>query len=489
MQPYLLLADILLPIVSGTVIYFLKLRNYRSLCSVTFSVTLLVSVLTWLLMFFCPEEPFTVISFTADLTFTLRLDGTGKIFCGLVSVLWPLTVLYAFPYMEGKKHLSMFFGLFTATYGITLGIAMSGGIFTMYCFYELLTLSTVPLVIQPMNRKASSAAFVYFLFSLGGAAFAFVSMMFLISHGGTGLFTPGWLGTDGMFTGGAAQLFWFFGFIGFGVKAAIFPLHFWLPRASVAPTPVTALLHAVAVVKAGAFAVIRLTYFCYGVPALSGSWAHTAALLICAFTVVFGSARAVRETDWKRRLAYSTVANMSYILLGVVLMTPEGLSAGMLHMLFHAVIKILAFFCAGAVLTRTGRTGIYEMNGLGRKMPVTFACFTVSALALTGIPPFCGFVSKWYLLKAMAASGSAEAWAGAAAIIISAVLTAIYMFTVVRRAWFPSKNADLSGLEGVREADWKMCVPNVLLAASALALGLFAGPVLDMIGRIVSAVF
>ena len=475
----MLLLSILLPLVSGILIYLIRPGSKRLLMGGALAITILTSVLCWVCILRDTENTQPLIRFAPNLELLLSLDGLGKFFVGLVATLWPLTVLYACSYMEHEDHLRMFFGFFTLSYSATLGIAMAGNLFTMYCFYELLTLATVPLVMQPMTKAAIRATRKYFLYSIGGAAFAFAAMMFLIANNASGPFQMG-----GVLSGNPygneeiTRLFWLFGFIGFGVKAAVFPVHKWLPEASVAPTPVTALLHAVAVVKAGSFAVMCLTYYCFGTQTLKGSWAQTAAILLTAFTIVFGSSVALKETHFKRRLAYSTVANMSYILFGAVLMTPSGLEAGLMHMAAHACIKILAFFAAGAVLHQTGRESIYEMDGLGRKMPVTFACFTFAALALTGIPPFSGFVSKWYLLTGAAEEGGL-AYAGAAAILISALLTAIYMLTVARRAWFPDKNADLSGLPSVKEADWKMLLPMLIFAAGTLLCGIFSQPILN----------
>ena len=360
----MLLVSILLPLVSGVLINLIRLQSKRFLMGATLSITVLTSVLCWICILGGVEKTQHLIRFAPNLELLLSLDGLGKFFTGLVATLWPLTVLYALSYMEKEQHLRMFFGFFTLSYSATLGISMAGNLFTMYCFYELLTLSTVPLIIHPMTKEAIRATRNYLLYSIGGAAFAFAAMMFLITHNASGPFTMGGVLTQ--FPYGKPEitrLFWLFGFLGFGVKAAIFPVYKWLPDASVAPTPVTALLHAVAVVKAGAFAVIRLTYYCFGANMLSGSWAQTTAVLLTAFTIVFGSTFALKETNFKRRLAYSTVANMSYILFGAVLLTPSGLEAGLMHMAAHSCIKILAFFAAGAVLHMTGRQSIYNPAG------------------------------------------------------------------------------------------------------------------------------
>ncbi len=482
MTSYLQLAAILLPIAAGLTLYLLKLKAYRARALYSICVSLVTAGLVWWSLLRGGAEPLVLIRFSDRLEFLLLTDGLGRFFAALVATLWPFTALYAAAYMRKESYTSMFFGFFTMALGITLGIAFAGNLFTMYCFYEMLTLVTVPLIIQPMNREASRGAQTYLLFSLGGAAFAFAAMMYLISHGGGGQFVLGGVSAD--FADGASVSGFFFllGFLGFGVKAAIFPLHIWLPKAAVAPTPVTALLHAVAVVKAGVFALIRLSWYCFGADFLRGSWVQTAALILAAVTIVFGSWMAVRETHWKRRLAYSTVANLSYIIFGVMLLSPEGLIAALAHMANHSAIKILAFFCAGAVLCESGRTQVRELSGLGLRMPVTAACFTVASVALTGIPPFGGFVSKWQLLTAAAAAGTPSAYAGAFAIILSALLTALYMFQAVAALWFPPRG--IRPPEEVSEAGPLMTVPMIILALGCLLLGLFGTPLLRELGRI-----
>lgn len=486
MNAFYLIAAIFLPMVGGLLLYPAKKVSFKALKTYVFALTLLTSGLTWALILCCEGEGIELLRFADSLVLRLRFDGLGRFFAGIIATLWPLTVLYSFEYMADEERLTTFFAFFTVAFGVTLGIAISGNLFTMYCFYELLTLSTVPLVIHKLDRASVRAARTYFVFSLGGAAFAFASMVFLLSNGITGDFAMGGLLVDYPYgKQNITLIFYLLGFLGFGVKAAVFPTDLWLPKASVAPTPVTALLHAVAVVKSGVFAIIRLTYFAFGTALLRGTWVQTVAMCFAVFTMLYGATRAVKQTHWKRRLAYSTVANLSYILFGVTMMTAQGLSAGLLHMAFHAEIKILGFFCAGAVLHKTGREYIYELDGLGSRMPVTFACFTVSALALVGIPPFSGFVSKWYLLGAAASSEQTLAYFGAGVLLLAALLTAIYMFTTVRRAWFPDKKADLCSLSSVQEAGWRMLVPMVVLALAIVLTGLFAQPIVDAVLAIV----
>ena len=472
MHPAMLLIPILLPIIGGALTALPVFRRQRILYVYSGAVAFLTAACSWALILFLNEDAYDLISFTDRLVFRLRFDKLGRFFAGISSTLWPLAVIYAFSYMRKDERKQTFFVYYLISFGVALGIAMAGNLFTLYCYYELLTLTTVPLVMHTKTREAVRAARSYFWVSIGGAAFAFISIVFLIV-GGKETESPA-----------VIRFFYLLGFFGFGVKSAVFPLHFWLPRASVAPTPVTALLHAVAVVKAGIFSLIRLTYDGYGTAILQGSFAQYIALGFVLFTILYGSVMAVREPHFKRRLAYSSVSNLSYVLFGALLMTKDGLSAGLLHMAFHSNMKILSFFAAGAVLTMTGREYLEELNGLGKRMPVTFACYLISALALTGIPPFCGFVSKWSLLSAAISCGTLPALIGAGILVFAAFLSAIYMLTPARRAFFPDKNADLTGIETVRETDALMTVPMLILAVGTLATGLLAGPILNAVSGI-----
>ena len=355
---------------------------------------------------------------------------------------------------------------------------------TMYLFYELLTLATIPLVMHAMTKQAIHAGVKYAAYSIAGAALAFIGMVFLIVNDAQE-FVPG--GHLAGYTGNMELLLSVFvlAFVGCGVKAAIWPMHSWLISAAVAPTPVTALLHAVAVVKAGAFACIRLTYFTFGVDILYGTWGQYTVMALAMITLVFGSAMALKQRHFKRRLAYSTVSNLSYILFATAIMTGAGAVAAFMHLIVHSVVKIMAFFCAGSVLHYAHREHVSELEGLGRRMPLTFACFTAAACALTGIPPFNGFVSKWYIGLAAVSEGSTASYLGFIAILISALLTAIYMFQVVVKAWFPAQGTELPTPESAHEAGPFMIVPMLILAALCLLMGLFPEVLLDVIGKAV----
>ncbi len=489
MKPIMMFIAVLIPILTGISIPLLPFRKRGWMMVFLEGMVILNTLLVFALVGNRPGEMLAIVKFTGDLTLSFRIDGMSMVFGTLAAALWPLAMLYAFSYMEGERREKIFFMFYTITYGITLGIAFAEDLMTMYFFYELLTLVTVPLVMFTMSREAILASRKYLYYSLGGAAFGFLGMIFIFVYGSPDFVMGGSLNiakigdrTD------LLLLIYVLAFLGFGVKAAVCPFNSWLPSAGVAPTPVTALLHAVAVVKAGAFAIIRLTYYCFGTEFLRGTWAQTVVMSITIVTIVYGCSRAVKETHIKRRLAYSTISNLSYILFGVTIMTPLGLAGALTHMVCHALMKICSFFCVGAVIHRTGKNFVYELDGLGKKMPRVFGLFTVSALALMGVPGLCGFISKWNLAQAAAESGGLSL-VGMGALLVSALLTAIYMLTIVVRAFFPAADFSCDTLAEVKDADWYMLLPLFLFAAAMLVTGLYSIPLTEFLTRVSEGVY
>jgi len=485
-----MLAVILLPMAVGALVPVLPFRGRRGMCIFLETGVLLTSVLVFAMLFNPPGGALTVFRFTGNLSITFRVDGMGGLFAGMVAFLWPLAMLYSFEYMKHESNEKSFFLFYVVTYGITLGVALSENILTMYFFFEMLSLITLPLVMHTRTREAMLASRSYLYYMLGGAAFAFVGMIFILTYGATSSFVPGGV-LDMEKLGGRNNmllLIYVICFCGFSVKTAMWPFSSWLPKASVAPTPVTALLHAVAVVNTGAFAAMRVTYFSFGTEFIRGTWAQYTVMTLVIITIVYGCSRALKETHIKRRLAWSTVSNLSYILFGAALMTPLGLAAGLSHMLFHSFIKICSFFCAGAVMYKTGRSYIHELDGFGRRMPKVFVPFTVSSLALMGVPGLCGFISKWNLAGAAAASENPLAYAGIAALLVSALLTAIYMLTIVVRAFFPGRDFDYGTISDVQDPNWMMILPLIIFAVIMLYFGVHSGPVIRLLREIAAAV-
>ncbi len=488
----LILLPVFLPIAAGLLMLAFPAEDDRVRNKVNMIFVLINTALAFIAMTVCKEKSISIVRIYMNYGFEFKTDRAACIFGTIVASLWPFASLYSYGYMKGHERRNSFFAFFTMTYGVVMGIAFASNLLTMYVFYEMLTLVTFPLVLHPMTKKAIKAARTYLAYSLGGAAFGLIGLIFMMYLGSTGFTLGGSITADSAASAFLLPAF-VLSFCGFSVKAAMAPFSGWLIKAAVAPTPVTALLHAVAVVNAGAFACIRLIYYVYGTDILHGTWAQYLVLLMTAVTIVYGSSFAVKETHFKRRLAYSTISNLSYILFAATIMTPMGLTAAFAHMLMHSLTKICSFFCCGIVMEQTGKEYIEELSGLGRVMKKTFVCFTISSLSLIGIPLFCGFFSKWRIGLAAIDEGSPFAITGLVAILFSALLTAIYMLGIVIKAYFPMKadsgeteNSAKDGAEEdpskvIKEHSWQMLIPVICFAAGILILGAFWQPVLDFI--------
>jgi len=428
-----------------------------------FAVVMVSAVMSLIL---CQQDwQGSALEITRTFGIRFRVDEISRVFLRLIDVLWPLAILYAFEYMQDEEHTGRFFLFYTVSFGVTQLLAMAGNLFTMYLMYETLTMVTLPLVTHEENMESLRAGVNYLKFTVGGAAMGLVALIVLGYYGAAGDFVPG--GTAQSVPDAVARVVYTAAFIGFGAKAAIFPLCFWLPRASVAPTPVTALLHAVAVVNAGVFACIRLTYDCFGVEKMAGSWNQTFLILLSVFTILYGAVQAVREHHLKRRLAWSTVYNLSYMLFSCLLLSRDGLTGALTHMVNHGVIKITLFFAAGVFMKKAGAEYVTDLRGIGKRMPRTVAMFAIGAVALTGIPPLCGFISKWEIVTAAAEAGGWVEWVGITAVILSSVLACVYLIEpAFEMIFLPGKN------ETGRDPGWKMLLPMALLCAGMLVLGI-----------------
>ncbi|MBM6828324.1 proton-conducting membrane transporter [Anaerotignum lactatifermentans] len=489
MGAFITILPVIFPMIAGVCLLPVKFKDRKQRERWVLTITVLNAIFALFAIYGGMAEPLTFLRFSDKLTLALDIDGLSKVFGTMVSVLWIITTIYAFEYMTHEGREDKFFAFFTMTFGVVLGIAFSSNFLTMYLFYEFLTLATLPLVMHAMDNKARYAGKMYILYMMFGASLAFIGFVFIYCYGSTIDFVPGGVLNPALVAGheGTLQMVFVAAFFGFGVKAAVFPLYRWLPKASVAPTPVTALLHAVAVVKSGIFAIIRLTYYSFGTSFLIGTWAQNVMLVMAAITIVFGSTVALRTPHVKRRFAYSTVSNLSYIIFGIALMTPVGLAAALLHMLYHAVLKITLFFTAGAVLYKTHREYLYEMEGFGRYMPVTFIAMAITGIGLVGIPPFAGFHSKWALATAAVETGNPVAYIGIAALIISALLTALYVFYIIVRAFFPREKEYPAGYyDHVSDPNWYMKGPLIVLTIASIVLALIPGQLLDILGGVVS---
>lgn len=408
------------------------------------------------------------------LDLVLQADALSVLFAALSATLWLLTTIYAIGYLERGAHRSRFFGFFSLCVGATVGIALAGNLFTFLLFYELLTLSTFPLVVHRGTPEAMRAGRIYLAHTLAGGLALLLGTLWLWTIAGTTDFVPrGVLGPVAEEHAGELRLVFALLVLGLGVKAALVPLHAWLPTAMVAPAPVSALLHAVAVVKAGAFGIVRVVYDVFGVD-LAQSLGLLAPLAAAAgFTVIWGSLRALAQDDLKRRLAFSTVSQVSYITLGVALGSPLAAVGALAHLIHQGLMKITLFLCAGNFAEGLHVKRVSEMDGVGRLMPWTALAFTAAAIGMIGVPPLAGFVSKWHLAAGGLASG--QAWV-LALLLGSSLLNALYFLPILHRIWFGAPRPGLAparpgAAEGV---GWALLAPPLATAALVLAAGLLA---------------
>jgi multicomponent Na+:H+ antiporter subunit D len=407
--------------------------------------------------------------------FVLQADALAMLFVSLSAVLWLVTTIYAIAYLEESPRRSRFFGFFSLCVSATTGIALAGNLITFIIFYEALTLATYPLVIHRGDRKSLRAGQIYLMFTLTAGAVLLFTTIWLHTLVGPFDFTPG--GALYSLSAEAHRpqliLIFFLLALSFGVKAALIPLHPWLPRAMVAPAPVSALLHAVAVVKAGAFGIVRLVYEVFGAQFSAILGVTTPLALLASATILYGSLRALMQDDLKRRLAYSTVSQVSYIVLGVAILGPLGTIGGLAHLVHQGLMKVTMFFCAGIYAETLGVHRVSEMNGIGRRMPLTTAAFTVTALGMIGLPPLAGFISKWYI--AQGAVVTQQYWI-LGVLVLSTLMNAAYFLPILYRAWFAEQEAPWphEGRPSAGETPWGLLAPPLVTALLTIAVGVFA---------------
>lgn len=404
--------------------------------------------------------------------FALAVDRLGALFAVVAAVLWLVTTVYATGYMSHGANKARFFGFFAVCVGSAIGIALSANLLTLFVFYEALTLATYPLVVHSGNDAAIKGGRTYLAYALTGGTALALGVIWLYSLGGGVDFAAGPV-PQSIVVAHPAQLTIIFALLmaGFGVKAALFPGHGWLPAAMVAPAPVSALLHAVAVVKAGVFGIARVVLDVYGFEAGEALGVLGPLAALAAFTILFASVRALAQDDIKKRLAYSTIGQLSYIVLGLALGTPVAAAAAVAHLAHHAVLKITMFFTAGVLAEELHIKRVSQMDGVGRRMPLTMIAFTVAALGITGVPPIAGFVTKWGL--GTGALDSAGVWP-LVVLAASTLLNAAYFMPMLGRAWFGRPPAEYGTHRGF-EGDRRMVLPLALTALAGLVFGPLAG--------------
>ena len=462
---------LLLPLFAGR-------PNIREATTLAGAVILFATVLQLLPAVLGGETPsLAVWRVVPGLEIAFAVEPLGMLFALIASGLWIVNSIYSIGYMraEAAHRQTLFYVCFALALAATMGIALSGNLFTLFLFYELLTFTTWPLVTHRATPEARAAGRLYLMMLFGAS-----TVLLLPAIAWTGILA----GTLDFTVGGilAGKV----GEVGIGVllalfvfgtaKAAVMPLHFWLPAAMVAPTPVSALLHAVAVVKAGVFTILKDLVYVFGVDTLAGSWSADWLVVAAGVTILCASLIALRQDNLKRRLAYSTVSQLSYVVLGAALFTPLAILGAALHIAAHAVSKITLFFAAGSLHIGAHVDEVSRMNGVGRKMPWTMGAFAIGALSMIGVPPTAGFLGKWFILLAAVQIGE---WFAVAVIVASTLLNAGYFLPILYRAFALPARSDAEAGD-VRESPWPMVVSLVVTAAITVLIFLWPGVPFDL---------
>ena len=504
---YMIIMPVVLPVLLGIVLLLVPERifaNRKVLINMTGVSFLLCAALScFVISGAAGDKCILIAQILHKVPVFFIIDSLGRLFAGLVTLVFVLVGFFSLSYMQNEEHEKRYYGFYLITYGVIMGIDFAGNIVTLYLFYELMTIVSMPFVLHKGTKEAVMAGLKYLIYSFCGAYMALFGIFFLyqfvpVFSKGMGLGMPyvwafeegGWLDMELVAESGNSGMVLVAAFLmilGFGVKAGLFPLHAWLPTAHpVAPAPASAFLSGI-IVKGGVFAIIRTVFYCFGADALRGTWVQLVWAVLAIVTLIMGSSLAFKEKVLKKRLAYSTVSNLSYILLGLSMLNTTAFVGSMLHVVFHAVIKSALFLFAGALIFNTGRTKVNDFIGLAGRMPILYWCYTIVSLGLIGIPPTSGLVSKWYLAVGCLESGlNGLSWIGAAALLVSALLTAGYLLPISIKGFLYAP-VDSSLITKYHEPSPLMLVPILIFAALTIFFGLCPAPLITFISGIAGA--
>ncbi len=474
------LISVFFPFAAGIFMLFSKFESkevYR-VSLVTLAITALCTI-GGNLMFF--GEQVTFLKLVLNITYSFKIDEIAVFFTSIASIIWLIIGKYATGYMSHSYEHRRFFGFYLMSLGALLGVFYANNPATMYSFFEILSMSAFVMVIHEKSNESLLAGRKFIYYSIFGASLGLVAIIYLYAQVPNPDFIAGGLveiaairDRDGVL------LITFFAILGFGCKAGLYPLHSWLAAAHpVAPAPASAVLSGL-VTKAGVVAILRMIYYFVGVDILGGTWVQTALIIIALLTIIMGSMLATREVIIKKRLAYSSVSQVSYVLFGLFLMNTAGFTGALLQVLFHAMAKCLLFIVAGTIIFKTHFSRVDEIYGLGNKLKPVFIMLAIGGLSLVGIPLTGGFVSKWYLAEG-ALSYDMIGIFGVLIIMLSALLTAQYLFTPVAKAFFAKKEEMVFGKEPIEK---NMLVPMLVLAFGIIAIGVYPMPVINFISSI-----
>lgn len=491
MQTILLILTPLFPALCAAVCWFVPAFSRRKAQNRFVMASLTVSFALNIALCLTGDGSVTLFSITDTLPVVLASDGLARLFSLLVSAMWLNSGAFSFGYMAHDNAQRRFYTFYLLTLSAILALSFSGTLVTMYLCFEMMTLLSVALVLHSMTKEAVAAGVKYLIYSIAGAMMGLLGIFFFTANASTPLFVAG-----GALLPEAAQsaplllAVLFVTVIGFGTKAGMFPMHGWLPTAHpIAPAPASAVLSGV-ITKTGVLCIIRVIYYVVGPAFVRGTWVQTALLVLALLTVFMGSMMAFKTTGFKKRLAYSTVSQVSYMLFGLFTLNELAFRGAMLHMVFHSVMKNALFLCAGAVIVKTGLTDVRDLRGIGKRMPVTMWCFTLAGVGLVGVPPFSGFFSKWQLAQGAMASGLAVfSWLGPVVLLVSALLTAAYLLPVSIDGFFPGHvQGEATAVWERCEVRWSMLAPLLVLTVLTVVLGLCPSLVEGAISAIAAAV-
>lgn len=431
---------------------------------------------------------YLLFNLTENLPILFKVDAMSIIFAAVTIIIFLGSGIFSLEYMKHEQKKKRFYVFYLLAFLVLMGLCFAGNLITFYLFFEMLTLASTPLVLHSGSREANMAGLKYLFYSLCGAYMALFGLYFVSKYGNTLTFSEGGVINQELAAGhtGLLLVAAFVMILGFSVKAGMFPMHAWLSAAHpVAPAPASAVLSAV-IVKAGVLGIIRVIYYIFGAAFLKGTWVQTAFMVLTLITIFMGSMLAYREPVLKKRLAYSTVSQVSYILFGLSAMDMNSVTGGVLHVIAHGFIKAALFLCAGAIIYMTGKTRVEELKGIGKEMPLLMWCYTIVSLGLIGIPPTGGFISKWYLAMGSLETGiPGFSWIGPVVLLVSALLTAGYLLPITIQGFFPGADYDYKALKK-KEPSALMMVPVLILTVLTVFMGLFPGQLISWIQQAVT---
>jgi len=496
MDGLLMITSVLLPIVSALMLMRMPWLNEsrRDRCTFVGAVLLLECIVVALVAIE-PQRSVVLFKMTEQLPIALRSDGTSRVFSIVMALMWANSGFFSFRYMAHEKNEQSYYAFYLLALGSLMALTLSGTMVTMYLFFELTTFLSVPMVLHTRTKEAIAAGIKYLIYSIAGATMGLLGIFFLTPNLSSPYFVEG-----GALMAGSLNIpheallaIIFVTLVGFGTKAGMFPMHGWLPTAHpVAPAPASAVLSGV-ITKAGVLCIFRMLFYVIGPDFIRGTWVQTALLSCATITVFMGSMLALREKTLKKRLAYSSVSQVSYVLCGLYLLDTMAFDGALLQIVVHALTKDALFLCAGAIIFTTGITQVDEMHGLGKHMPWTMWLFTICSISLIGIPPLGGFIAKWYIAEGALSSSVPVAlfnWLVPTVLLISALLTAGYLLPPSITAFFDLRTDGECKIPQVRaKPTMLMVVPILLLTVAIVVIGVNPSPMIDAFNRLAASLF